>query len=57
MKIAVMGCGYVGLVSGTCLASLGHKVIGVDVDQKRVESLSRGEIPIYEPGLSELIRR
>jgi len=56
MKIAVMGCGYVGLVSGTCLASLGHKVIGVDVDQKRVESLSRGEIPIYEPGLSELIR-
>ncbi|HTV48542.1 MAG TPA: UDP-glucose/GDP-mannose dehydrogenase family protein [Phycisphaerae bacterium] len=56
MKIAVMGCGYVGLVSGTCLASLGHKVIGVDVDQKRVDALSRGEIPIYEPGLSELIR-
>ncbi len=55
MNIAVIGCGYVGLVSGTCLASLGHNVIGVDVDKRRVDSLGRGEVPIYEPGLSELI--
>ncbi len=55
MKIAVIGCGYVGLVSGTCLASLGHTVIGVDVDKRRVDALTRGEVPIYEPGLSELI--
>src|SRR5262245_58701654 len=56
MDIAVIGCGYVGLVSGTCLASLGHRVIGVDVDQARVKSLRQGIIPIYEPGLSELIK-
>ncbi len=55
MNISVIGCGYVGLVSGACLASLGHHVMGVDVDQARVESLARGESPIYEPGLSELI--
>jgi UDPglucose 6-dehydrogenase len=56
MDIAVIGCGYVGLVSGTCLASLGHRVIAVDVDQERVESLRQGIVPIYEPGLSERIR-
>ncbi len=55
MKIAVIGCGYVGLVSGTCLAALGHKIIGVDVDAKRVAGLAQGKVPIYEPGLSELI--
>jgi UDPglucose 6-dehydrogenase len=56
MDIAVIGCGYVGLVSGTCLASLGHRVFAVDVDQARVESLRQGIVPIYEPGLSERIR-
>ena len=55
MKISVIGCGYVGLVSGTCLAALGHKIIGVDVDAKRVTALTQGQVPIYEPGLSELI--
>jgi len=56
MNIAVIGCGYVGLVSGVCLAALGHKVVAVDVDLKRVESLRKGVVPIYEPGLSEMIR-
>jgi UDPglucose 6-dehydrogenase len=56
MDIAVIGCGYVGLVSGTCLASLGHRVVAVDVDQARVESLRQGIVPIYEPGLSERIK-
>ena len=56
MDIAVIGCGYVGLVSGTCLASLGHKVIAVDVDEARVEALRQGIVPIYEPGLSERIK-
>ena len=55
MNIAVVGCGYVGLVSGTCLAALGHQVTGIDVDTKRVASLQAGKIPIYEPGLSEMI--
>ncbi len=56
MNIAVIGCGYVGLVSGTCLAALGHKVVAVDVDEGRVNSLRQGVVPIYEPGLSELIK-
>src|ERR1043165_4400355 len=56
MNIAVIGCGYVGLVSGTCLAALGHRVAAVDVDEARVKSLRQGVIPIYEPGLSELIK-
>jgi len=56
MDIAVIGCGYVGLVSGVCLAALGHKVTAVDVDIEKVKSLREGVVPIYEPGLSELIR-
>lgn len=56
MNLAVIGCGYVGLVSGTCLAALGHQVIGVDVDAGRVEKLRQGVVPIYEPGLSEMIQ-
>lgn len=56
MNIAVIGCGYVGLVTGTCLASLGHRVIGIDVDEARVKNLRRGIVPIYEPGLSEMIQ-
>jgi UDPglucose 6-dehydrogenase len=56
MDIAVIGCGYVGLVSGTCLASLGHRVVAVDVDENRVKNLRQGIVPIYEPGLEELIR-
>jgi len=56
MDLAVIGCGYVGLVSGTCLASLGHRVVAVDVDQAKVAALREGIVPIYEPGLSELIK-
>jgi len=56
MKIAVIGCGYVGLVSGTCLAALGHHVVAVDVMEERVNQLRQGIVPIYEPGLSEMIR-
>jgi UDPglucose 6-dehydrogenase len=56
MDIGVIGCGYVGLVSGCCLAALGHRVTAVDVDEGRVKSLREGHVPIYEPGLSELIK-
>lgn len=57
MKIAVVGAGYVGLVSGTCLAEFGHQVTCVDVDERRIEGLRRGEIPIYEPGLNEMVTK
>lgn len=57
MKVGVVGTGYVGLVTGTCLADCGHEVICVDIDPSKVERLRRGEIPIYEPGLEELVHR
>ncbi|MGC9195947.1 MAG: UDP-glucose dehydrogenase family protein [Syntrophobacteraceae bacterium] len=57
MKIAVIGAGYVGLVSGACLAEFGHEVTCVDYDQARIERLSGGEIPIYEPGLDTMIKK
>jgi UDPglucose 6-dehydrogenase len=56
MRVAIVGAGYVGLVTGACLAKLGNKVICVDNDLKKVAELRKGEIPIYEPGLKELIR-
>ncbi|WP_374306763.1 UDP-glucose/GDP-mannose dehydrogenase family protein [Methylocella sp.] len=55
MHIAMVGSGYVGLVSGACLADFGHNVVCVDSDQKKVESLKAGKMPIYEPGLAELV--
>ena len=55
MKIGIVGCGYVGLVTGACFADFGHRVVGVDRDAERVAELNRGKIPIYEPGLEELI--
>ncbi|TKJ17357.1 UDP-glucose 6-dehydrogenase [Candidatus Woesearchaeota archaeon B3_Woes] len=57
MKISVFGAGYVGLVVGSCLADLGNDVICVDVDVNKVENLKKGKIPIYEPGLKEIIDR
>ena len=56
MKIAVAGTGYVGLVTGVCLASKGHQVWCVDVDETKVELMKQGISPIYEPGLSELMK-
>jgi UDPglucose 6-dehydrogenase len=57
MKIAVVGTGYVGLVVGACLADSGNDVLCVDKDQAKIRGLQRGRIPIYEPGLEELVRR
>jgi UDPglucose 6-dehydrogenase len=57
MKIAVIGTGYVGLVAGTCLADMGNDVICVDIDKKKVELLSHGNVPIYEPGLADMLKR
>ena len=57
MNITVFGAGYVGLVTGTCLAEMGNDVTCVDIDTKKLEQLNRGRSPIYEPGLQELVRR
>ncbi len=56
MKVAVIGSGYVGLVLGACLAESGNDVVSADIDESKVERLNRGEVPIYEPGLEDLIR-
>ncbi|WP_243388116.1 UDP-glucose dehydrogenase family protein [Bacillus kexueae] len=57
MKVSVIGTGYVGLVSGTCFSEIGHEVTCVDIDQEKINKLTMGEIPIYEPGLSDLVKK
>ncbi len=57
MKIAMIGTGYVGLVSGVCFSDFGHDVVCVDKDPRKIETLNHGEVPIYEPGLKELMAK
>src|SRR5437763_17163915 len=56
MRVAMIGTGYVGLVSGACFADFGHHVVCVDKDADKIAALSRGELPIYEPGLQDLVQ-
>ena len=56
-SIGVIGVGWVGLVTAACFAELGHRVIAVDIDAAKVDALSRGEVPIHEPGVEELLER
>src|SRR6202451_1793512 len=57
MRITIFGSGYVGLVTGACLADAGNDVLCVDVDERKVAMLKRGEVPIHEPGLDAIVKR
>ncbi len=56
MRVCIFGTGYVGLVTGTCLAEVGHDVVCVDVDAAKVAGLDNGVVPIYEPGLTSMVK-
>jgi UDPglucose 6-dehydrogenase len=56
MRVAMIGTGYVGLVSGACIADFGHRVTCVDKDGTKISTLNAGEIPIFEPGLNDTVR-
>ncbi len=57
VRIAVIGTGYVGLVTATCLAESGNDVVGIDKDRRKIDLLETGRLPLYEPGLLELVQR
>ena len=57
MKLTVIGCGYLGATHAACMAELGHDVLGVDVNPDKVARLSSGEVPFFEPGLGDILRR
>ena len=57
MKVAIVGTGYVGLVTGTCFAESGNRVICVDIDERKVQDLRQGKMPIFEPGLDHILER
>ncbi|MEK7699177.1 MAG: nucleotide sugar dehydrogenase, partial [Planctomycetota bacterium] len=57
MKICCVGCGYVGLVAGVCLSDMGNDIMCIDIDKRRIDGLKKGVVPIYEPGLKEMLDR
>ena len=57
MRLTVVGCGYLGAVHAACMADVGHEVIGIDVDQRKIADLAAARAPFFEPGLPELLRR
>ena len=57
MKLSVIGCGYLGAVHATAMASLGHEVVGIDVDENRIAMLASGKAPFFEPGLDDLLTK